>query len=150
MNKLTALLFLLIGLSAFQLKAQDATFSQAFAAPLSLNPALTGSFDGRLRLASIYRNQWANQLAEPISSYAASMDMRFPLNRYKGNKRDALGFGILAVMDRTPGINVNSNLLTLGGAYHKSLNIRNTQFLSLGVQFGVVQRSLSYQNILKP
>ena len=147
MYKLTRLFFLLIAVSAFQLKAQDATFSQAFASPLSLNPALTGSFDGRLRLTSIYRNQWANQLSAPISSYAASMDMRFPLKRYKVNKRDALGFGILAVMDRTPGINVNSNLLTLGGAYHKSLNMKNTQFLSVGINFGVVQRSLSYQNI---
>ena len=38
--------------------AQDPNFSQFFASPLTLNPALTGKFDGTFRLAGNYRNQW--------------------------------------------------------------------------------------------
>ncbi|HEY8690580.1 MAG TPA: type IX secretion system membrane protein PorP/SprF, partial [Chitinophagaceae bacterium] len=38
--------------------AQDPHFSQFFASPLTLNPALTGKFDGTLRVAGNYRNQW--------------------------------------------------------------------------------------------
>ena len=38
--------------------AQDPNFSQFFASPLTLNPALTGKFDGVVRVAGNYRNQW--------------------------------------------------------------------------------------------
>jgi type IX secretion system PorP/SprF family membrane protein len=148
MNRISKLIILLFAITAGQaLNAQDATFSQAFASPLSLNPALTGSFDGKLRLTSVYHNQWANQLDNPISSYAASMDLRFPLGRFKANKQNALGFGLIALTDRTPGVKMHSNVLNISGAFHKSLNLKNTQFLSVGIQFGVLQRSLSYQSI---
>jgi len=39
-------------------RAQDPNFSQFFASPLTLNPALTGKFDGSFRVAGNYRNQW--------------------------------------------------------------------------------------------
>jgi len=38
--------------------AQDPGFSQFFASPLTLNPALTGKFNGVVRVAGNYRNQW--------------------------------------------------------------------------------------------
>ena len=38
--------------------AQDPNFSQFFASPLTLNPALTGKFDGVYRVAGNYRDQW--------------------------------------------------------------------------------------------
>jgi type IX secretion system PorP/SprF family membrane protein len=38
--------------------AQDPNFSQFFASPMTLNPALTGKFDGLFRVAGNYRNQW--------------------------------------------------------------------------------------------
>jgi hypothetical protein len=41
-----------------ELSAQDPHFSQFFASPLTLNPALTGKFDGVLRVAGNYRDQW--------------------------------------------------------------------------------------------
>ena len=40
------------------IRAQDPNFSQFFASPLTLNPALTGKFDGSVRVAGNYRNQW--------------------------------------------------------------------------------------------
>lgn len=151
MKHFTNLILLVLVCTSLQTSlAQDATFTQAFAAPLTLNPALSGSFDGKLRLTSVYHNQWADQLDNPISSYAASMDLRFPLGRFKANKQNALGFGLLVLTDRTPGVRMNSNMLNVGGAFHKSLNLKNTQFLSVGIQFGVLQRSMSYQTIYFP
>jgi len=38
--------------------AQDPSFSQFFASPLTLNPALTCKFNGDYRAESNYRNQW--------------------------------------------------------------------------------------------
>jgi hypothetical protein len=52
---LVAVLNLLFILPA---NAQDPGFSQFFASPLTLNPALTGKFNGVLRVAGNYRNQW--------------------------------------------------------------------------------------------
>jgi hypothetical protein len=38
--------------------AQDPHFSQFFASPLTQNPANIGSFNGNLRIATNYRDQW--------------------------------------------------------------------------------------------
>src|SRR4051812_2657767 len=39
--------------------AQDLHYSQFYNAPLSVNPALSGVFDGKFRLSNIYRSQWS-------------------------------------------------------------------------------------------
>ena len=38
--------------------AQDPHFSQFFSSPMTLNPAFTGKFNGQVRAAANYRNQW--------------------------------------------------------------------------------------------
>ena len=40
------------------LNAQDIHFSQFYASPLTLNPAMTGFVNGDCRAGVIYRNQW--------------------------------------------------------------------------------------------
>ena len=52
---------------------QDIHFSQFYAAPHTLNPALTGSFDGDWRFAGNYRNQWKS-VTEPFKTLALSAD----------------------------------------------------------------------------
>ena len=42
------------------LKAQDVHFSHIHASPTIMNPAMTGLFDGDLRLILNYRSQWNN------------------------------------------------------------------------------------------
>ncbi|MFZ9207484.1 MAG: type IX secretion system membrane protein PorP/SprF, partial [Sediminibacterium sp.] len=44
--------------SLTRVSAQDPHFSQFFASPLTINPALTGKFDGKYRITSNHRNQW--------------------------------------------------------------------------------------------
>ena len=44
--------------SVFSAKAQDIHFSQFHAAPVLLNPALTGAFGGEARFIANYRSQW--------------------------------------------------------------------------------------------
>ncbi len=50
--------FLLLTLAMGSAMGQDPGFSQFFASPLTLNPALTGKFNGVVRVAGNYRNQW--------------------------------------------------------------------------------------------
>ena len=45
--------------------AQDRHFSQFYSSPLTLNPALTGAFDGKYRVGTNYRDQWRGLLEQP-------------------------------------------------------------------------------------
>jgi hypothetical protein len=59
-----------------RLTAQDKHFTQFYAAPLALNPALTGALDGKYRVSTIYRDQWRKVLDEPIKTFAVGADLR--------------------------------------------------------------------------
>ena len=58
--------------------AQDIHFSQYYNAPLRLNPALTGAFDGKWRAHAAYRTQWSSVFGKyAYKTYAAGFDMKF-------------------------------------------------------------------------
>src|SRR5437868_6623101 len=92
------LLVCLFALSSF---AQDIHFSQYYASPLTLNPALTANINGMFRVAANYRNQWftipvLNSVA-PYQTYQVSFDM--PILRERlGN--DGFGFGGMFYADK--------------------------------------------------
>ena len=114
---------------SFTLFAQDQHFTQFYASPLTLNPALTGAFDGKFRIAFIYRDQWRNVLDRPYVTYSAGMDLRFNV-RYPGkNIRDGVGVGMLFYSDVNSGVDFNTNIIALSGAYHKALSKKDNQFL---------------------
>jgi hypothetical protein len=77
--------------------AQDPNFSQFFASPLTLNPAMTGKFDGVYRVAGNYRNQWPT-IYKAFTTYTASFDMGILKNRIP--EYDQLGVGILGFSDQ--------------------------------------------------
>lgn len=141
---LTLLLSAVLSVAAV---AQDYHFSQFFAAPLSLNPALVGLFPGNYRVAVTNRSQWAQTLETPFSTTAFSADFSYYVNPKKRQYKDAFGVGVVFASDRLPEINYSVNQIMLGGAFHKSLDPKNNQTLSLGFQFGVVQRNVSYDQL---
>jgi hypothetical protein len=73
MKKFLFTLFVCIALASVS-TAQDPNFSQFFASPLTLNPALTGKFDGVYRFAANYRNQWPT-ISNAYTTMTASIDM---------------------------------------------------------------------------
>ena len=75
------------------INAQDPNFSQFFASPLTLNPALTGKFDGVYRFAANYRNQWPT-ISNAYTTDTASLDMGIMKNRIPDY--DQFGVGIMA------------------------------------------------------
>ncbi len=129
------------------LKAQDQHFSQFFASPLTLNPALTGLYEGRYRVSFIYRDQWASVLDSPYSTFSGAADFRYFVNPKKRAYKDAFGVGVLFYSDRVADINFSTNQIMFSGAYHKSLNPQNDQTLSLGIQLGIAQRNISYDRL---
>ena len=142
------LVFCLTFIFGSLLYAQDQHFTQFYAAPLTLNPGLTGGFNGRYRAAFIYRDQWRQLLDNPYSTFGASVDLRMPLKFIKSRKKDAVGVGVLFYNDRVPSIDFSTNQIILSLAYHKSLSPRNDHFLTLGAQAGIAQRNISYENLV--
>jgi len=142
--KFYTLLFML----ALQFTAigQDKHFSQFFAAPISVNPALTGQFSGQFRVTGIYRSQWANFLDAPFNTLATSFEIRIPVNAI-ASTQDAIGAGVSLYTDRAAGSLFINNHMSLAAAYHKSLDVQNSQFITVGFNFGIIQRSLTYNSL---
>lgn len=126
--------------------AQDKHFTQFYAAPLTLNPALSGNFEGKYRVGMIYRDQWRRILENPIKTFALGADLRFDAPG-KSVYDDAVGLGILFFNDKVSVIDFNTTQIALSLAYHKSLGTDNRQFLSLGLQGGLAQRNINYESL---
>ncbi len=145
MKKIAAsFLFLLALLS--NLSAQDQHFTQFYASPLMLNPGLTGAFEGRYRVGTIYRDQWRRVLENPIRTFAVASDLRFdaPGKHVYG---DAIGLGLMFFTDKVNVVDFSTTQIALSLAFHKSLSSDNRQYLSLGVQGGLTQRNVNYESL---
>ena len=121
------------------LQAQDPGFSQFFASPLTLNPALTGKFNGVLRAAGNYRNQWPS-INNAFVTGTVSLD--FPILRNRLPDNDTWGVGVMAMTDRTAGGILNSNFISLSTAYHKALDEDGLHQIGVGFQGTFANRSL--------
>jgi type IX secretion system PorP/SprF family membrane protein len=121
--------------------AQDPRFSQFYNSPWSLNPALTGVYNGGHRVVVNYRDQWNSFLAPvPFRTYAASYDMRKNVNR-----DDYIAFGLGLMHDEAGTSVFNQNRGNLGMSFIKQLSGgRNTadHYLTAGAQFGAGQNSI--------
>ncbi|MEM7571471.1 MAG: PorP/SprF family type IX secretion system membrane protein [Bacteroidota bacterium] len=129
------------------LSAQDQHFTQFFASPLTLNPALTGLYQGRYRVSFIHRDQWPQALDSPYSTFSAAADFRYHLNPNKRRYKDAFGVGMLFYTDRVSSVNFSTNQIMLSGAFHKALDKGSSQTLSIGFQIGIAQRNISYDEL---
>lgn len=137
----TLIAALLIVVSA---SAQDIHFSQFYNAPMMLNPALTGKVNGSFRVGLNYRNQWFGAVngRTTFSTPALSFDM--PIRLESG---DAFGVGAYIVNDRSSGGMLSRLQFMLSGAFHKGFGSDNNHSISLGLQFGYIQRRLDIANI---
>ncbi len=126
-------------LASTSVRAQDPGFSQFFASPLTLNPALTGKFNGVVRVAGNYRNQWPSINNAFITS---TISVDAPIFRNKLPENDTWGLGFMAMNDKTAGGALNSNYFSLSTAYHKSLDEDGYHQLGVGFQGTYANRSL--------
>jgi type IX secretion system PorP/SprF family membrane protein len=137
---------LIVMAAADTIQAQDKHFTQFYATPLTLNPAMTGAMPGRYRVSTIYRDQWRGVLDNPYVTFSAAVDVNFDIeldSRYK----DQVAVGLLFFNDKVNGLDFSTNQLALSAAFHKGLDFDKKQFLSLGVQGGLTQRNINYEDI---
>ena len=79
-------------------KAQDPHFSQFFASPLTINPALTGNANSDLRVFTNYRQQWLGNTTS-YNTGTLSIDSRL-FKEQLGEKR-VLGIGGFFMSDQS-------------------------------------------------
>jgi len=124
--------------------AQDPRFSQYFASPWNLNPALNGVFNGKWRATVNYRDQWGAFLSPvPFRTYAASFEHRLQV----GYGDDYASFGIGAMHDEAGTARFSQDKVQIGGAFLKQLSGGRNQadhYLSAGAQLGYGQNSIDW------
>lgn len=122
------ILFITILVCGLPAAAQDPHFSQFFSSPLTLNPASTGNFDGKLRAATNFRNQWQS-FGNPYSTATLSLDGRI----YR-NANDRLSAGLLLLGDRAADGLLKQYYYGASLSYAKSLDENAEHFIIAGFQ----------------
>ncbi|GAB3927855.1 PorP/SprF family type IX secretion system membrane protein [Mucilaginibacter myungsuensis] len=137
-NKIMMIALLLLMGAAGRVKAQvDPHFSQYYAYPLWLNPALTGVMNGDLRVGGNYKNQWAN-VGNGYKTGAISADMR---------PTDKIGVG-LTILNQAAGDAGYNYFSALGSfGYSIAVSADGNQKLSFGVQAGIINRSFDMSKL---
>ena len=130
MKKILSTLLICVSLVSVS-NAQDPNFSQFFASPLTLSPALTGKFDGTVRVAGNYRNQWPT-INNAFVTKTVSVDFGILKNRLADI--DQFGVGILGVTDRAGDGVLVTNYAGLSLAYHKGLDENGYHQIGAGFQ----------------
>lgn len=124
--------------------AQDPNFSQFFASPMTLNPALTGKFDGVYRFAANYRNQWPS-ISNAYTTMTASLDMSILKDRIPDI--DQFGVGIMGYSDKAADGALNSTYYALSVAYHKGLDENGYHQIGAGFQGTYMSKRLNTQKL---
>lgn len=142
-----AIVLILSCLVHTDLKAQDPQFSQFYAAPSQMNPALAGVFDGEYRLVANYRTQTYAVLGnEAYKSIAASFDWRRSVNR-----DDHFSLGLSVLRDQVGQSNFSRSKAVINGSYLKHLGggryRSSDQYLVAGAQAGIGQWSYDYERL---
>lgn len=133
------LLVILFSLSLFRLQAQDAQFSQYYAAPLILNPAMTGLTEC-VRAGVNVRTQWSFLPGGAFNTAAVYADAYKP--------EISSGLGILVVHDAMGNSRISSN--EISGLYSYQLSVTERVSIRAGLQATYVSRNVTYSSFRFP
>lgn len=118
-------------------QAQDIHFTQFDMSPSTLNPALTGAYEGTFRLGIIYRDQWASVIGNPYRTPSAYLDA--PIVRGFSEKH-WVGVGVSFLNDQSGEYKLTNQLAGASLAYHIGLGNEGKTTVSIGGQVNNLQR----------
>lgn len=121
--------------------AQDIHFSQLQSAPLQINPANAGFFDGYARAILNYRTQWFTANAN-FTTMAAGFDANVGIKR---TKRAFIGFGGLVCQDKAGAANWSN--LKIDFISNVVLSTGKSSRLALAIGAGVGQVSANFDKL---
>jgi len=134
-GKNLVMIVVVFGMMILKGSAQDAQFSQFFAAPLYLNPAFAGT-DSSVRFGVVDRNQWKPNEGL-FSTYELEFDMHInPLHS---------GFGIMFWNDDAGSGLMNTT--NISGIYSFQQHVYKELNFSIGLQGAYMQQSLDWSKI---
>ena len=139
MRRIIYVLLVFSALLPETIRAQDPAFSQFFASPLTLNPALTGKFGGVIRVAGNYRDQWP-QINNAFITSTISVDGNIFVNKIAPG--DAWGVGLMTMTDRTASGILTSNYVALSTSYQKALDENGWNQIGIGFQGSYANKRL--------
>jgi type IX secretion system PorP/SprF family membrane protein len=128
------------------MQAQDIHFSQFYASPLNLNPAITGVMPCDMRISAIYRNQWGSILgANAFNTFSAGVEGKFV-----AGKNDYYGLGAVLWADKAGASSFSTVQGSFSGSYLKRIGGRrsNESYLTAGGQIGFTQRSVKLMELM--
>lgn len=118
------------------LTAQDVQYSQFYANPLYLNPAMTGASE-MTRIGVNYRNQWPG-LDQSFTSYSASID------HYLFNVNSGVG----VIFNRAEQSMANLSVTEIGATYSYRARLGFESFLRFGGQVSYMERDAYFGNLV--
>lgn len=121
------------------ISGQDIHFSQFYASPMLINPALTGYFKSDNRFVLHYKDQWQS-FSKAYRTFAFSYDGKFFRKR-----SGFLGLGLKIYKDQAGDSKMDLLQGNISIAYH--LFINKSHQLAAGLQGGFSQRSIDYSNV---
>lgn len=130
--------------------AQDIHFSQFNTAPLNINPANTGQFDGRYRFMANQRTQWRS-VTVPYSTFGLAADMsslQYSIKSEEGKqikKVENLGLGFVFVNDKTGDSHFQTTVFNLAGSY--KFQISEHDVIVPGILTGLTLRKIDYSEL---
>lgn len=134
------------------LQAQDPRYTQYYQAPLRLNPAMAGVFEGMWRVGANFRTQWGSVMGGQNAYYTYSLGAELKTPVFKS---DFIGVSFSALTDVAGEGRYNVTDINLGVTYMKKLTggrrsyrASLTSYLVAGAQIGIGQRSVKWVNLL--
>lgn len=128
------LLLVLMSFGIGSISAQDVHYSLFDMSPLTLNPALTGSYSGTVRVGGLYRNQGFT--VSEFSGYSTpSIYVDAPISQ-GFRKEDWVGVGLTFVNDQAGVLKMTNQIIQFSGSYHFALDKKRTNVITLGLQGG--------------
>lgn len=119
--------------------SQDVHFSHFYHTPMQLNPALTGHFNGNVRLGGNYRNQW-QAITRPYRTISGWADTRVA---WLSNTDAA--FGMVFLNDQAGDGQLTTNKGFISGAIHHTFSRKLS--VSIGGGFGFVQKRIDFSKL---
>ncbi|MDJ1504538.1 PorP/SprF family type IX secretion system membrane protein [Xanthocytophaga agilis] len=126
------------------IQAQDPNFSQFYAAPLYLNPALAG-VEKDVTFSANFRSQWRSLgFPQQIGQFSGI----FPLHnrRYPVIQSGGIGFSIYNDLSGE-GNNFRTTGIQAGAAYNLVLSRDYAHIVSFGMQIGMIQKAIDFTDL---
>ena len=134
---------LLLTLSLLGSQAQDVHYTQFYNSPLTLNPALTGLFNGQWRVGVHYRNQWFSAVNNGFFNSPYQTPSIFADAPFFLKNKDAIGVGLVLLYDAAGAGTISTFTAQVSGSYIKRLGPGGKHQLSAGFQVGFTQTKLN-------